>query len=143
MSGLKISFLSQILHSELKNLYETAPETDNDNEHGFIGMYSHLYDYLINEGHKIDFPDEKKKQLYQLAKKRLISQYPKWMKLGKCEFNDRKLKDMYKSFLVRRYLADKLNKENVKLTLDTPYYSLGTINWDEVEKKHKNNEQGT
>ena len=82
---MKFDMMSQKIVSELRTLYELGigeVAVNTFSQYGRSGLYDNLYDFLIKEGHKIDFDKDTKKQLYQLAIKTFNEERKSWVQSG-------------------------------------------------------------
>ena len=104
---MKFDFLNQIIVHELSRLYEFKG-ADTFSQHGRFGLYDNLYDFLIKDGHKIEFDKETKKKLYALAVKTFNEERKSWIQSGLMSEEGMKTEcnKFYKSYLVRKYLLD-------------------------------------
>jgi len=114
---------SQVIAHELARLYETGigdSAVNTFSQYGRFGLYDNLYDFLIAEGHKIDFDKDTKKQLYQLAIKTFNEERKSWVQSGLMSEEGMKTEcnKFYKSYLVRKYLLDHYTatKETLNIT---------------------------
>ncbi len=108
---MKFDIKSQIIVHELHHLYETGigeTPVNTFSQYGRIGLYDNLYDFLVEDGHKIDFDPNTKKQLYKLAIKTFNEERKSWIQsdLMSDEGKQTELNKFYKSYLVRKYLLD-------------------------------------
>ena len=136
---MKFDFKSQIIASQLQTLnhFITFKPSDEPNYkpdynsiHGMSGDYSLLFDFLILDGHTIDYPKEEKKELYKLSQKRFRVERKPWVKKPKEVskeshelFIKKVVEKIYKSYLVRRYLTERYNNTGETLKL---HYEDGT-----------------
>jgi len=70
----KFDMMVQKIAYELHTLYQTGigeTAVNTFSQFGRHGLYDNLFDFLIKEGHKIEFDRTIKKQLYQLATKKI------------------------------------------------------------------------
>ena len=124
--------MSQKIIEELSALYELGIITEVDlktnkttertvtlSQTGRSGLYDNLYDFLIKEGHKIDFDKDIKKQLYQLAIKTFNEERKSWVQSGIMSEEGMKTEcnKFYKSYLVRKYLLDHYSATKEKLSI--------------------------
>lgn len=129
---MEFDFLNQIIIHELHRLYSTAlyEQLDSDytptikpvntfSQYGISGLYDNLYDFLIKDGHKIEFDKETKKKLYQLAIKSFNEERKSWIQSGIMSEEGMKTEcnKFYKSYLVRKYLLDHYTNTGEKLNI--------------------------
>lgn len=118
----ELSLYEHVVIFQLQNLYTLFPDKESwldGGENSLVcGHYHILFVFLEKEGHDFNFPVEEKKRLFSLARNKFTKEHQNWIKkFGKCEFNDRKLQEVYKSFLVRQYVCDNWHKGGHKLEL--------------------------
>ncbi len=124
--------MTQIILHQLDKLYELLfyRDLDDNNEVvikttspyrqiGKLELYDVLYDFLIKDGHKIDFDKETKKKLYQLAIKSFNEERKSWIQSGIMSEEGMKTEcnKFYKSYLVRKYLLDHYTNTGEKLNI--------------------------
>jgi len=96
-------WVSQRILAQLDNLYRSG---------GCYGLYDMVYDQLIKEGHSITYPPEIKAELWKKARIKFTrDKKDTWIKRGMPEERlNIELHKYFKSFLVAKYLLDKLNQ---------------------------------
>ena len=82
---------------------------------GFGGAVNILYDFLIFEGHKIDFPEPDKEEIWKESRKQLATHTHKknWSK----EMLKEERVKVYKSMLAKKYLIDRYIETGEKIQL--------------------------
>lgn len=81
----------------------------------FFGLADVLYDFLLTDGHTIDFPETDKKEMWAESIKELRRHDHK-AKWTKEQLKEEKIK-VYKSMLVKKYLIDRYMETGEKLDL--------------------------
>lgn len=140
---MKLDIFQKHLQKQLEALYSTAPNWWDDDFkegiYGFGGLYAELYDYLVSEGHPIglkQLEQKEKDRLWALANKKYKADHGKdntlevftrelreakvenYKEVAAEKTKERQKKDLhviYKSFIVRKYLLDKVKTEGALL----------------------------
>jgi len=81
----------------------------------FFSMADKLYDFLLTDGHTIDFPEPDKQEMWKASIKQLKGHTHK-AKWDKEMLKTERIK-VYKSMLVKKYLIDKYMETGEKLQL--------------------------
>lgn len=103
---MHICFKSQRLIGQLNWIYDTITEGQalTDVSVSYYALHDFLYDFLIDKGHDMSFDPKIKAELWRLA----IESFKTNEKKDPTEKDTEKLHKYYKSFLVKKYLIDKL-----------------------------------
>jgi len=107
---LTFDWTSQRILAQLDNLYRSG---------GCYGLYDMVYDQLTKEGHSITYPPEIKAELWKKARVKFTrDKKDTWIRRGMPEERlNIELHKYFKSFLVAKYLLDKLNESGVYMKL--------------------------
>lgn len=98
---------------QIRNLYESS---------GTYGTYDVVYDKLKEDGHDIKFEQSVKDELWDKARKKFKKENKRLIEdFKKNKWPEERLKHhlhrYFKSFLVTKYILDKMEEQGIKLIL--------------------------
>lgn len=116
---------SQRIAWQLKHFYDRYAKLelpiDPMSQYRSHFLLDQVYDWLKDEGHNMEYPADIKNELYRMAKLDTATYHKSWVKALKDprlkqtakEELEVELKKYYKTYLVRKFLIEKLNEGQV------------------------------